>query len=50
MEIKIEILDLLIKETQGLFEHHLDEMTKFEQRLNVLKSYRDQNKIDPSLN
>ncbi len=50
MEIKLEVLELLIEETQDLFEYHLDQMTNFEQRLNVLKSFRDQNKFDPSLN
>lgn len=45
-----EVLDKLIKENDALFDHHLQEMTKYEQRVNVLKSFKAQKTQKPSLN
>jgi len=40
MNIKEEVLDQLIKEARSKFDHHLNKMTKFEQRMNVLESLK----------
>lgn len=49
-DTRIEVLDELIEENDALFDYHLQEMTKYEQRVNVLKSYREQKAQRPSLN
>jgi len=45
-----EVLDKMIEETLSLFDYHLQEMTKFEQRMNVLKSFRTQEVSISTLN
>jgi len=50
MKIKQEVLNELIEEAQNLYSFHLHEMTKFEQRMNVLKSFRIQKISKASLN
>lgn len=45
-----EVLDELIKENVTLFDHHLQEMTKYEQRMNVLLSHKNEKTPGASLN
>lgn len=49
-DTRIEVLDELIEENDALFDYHLQEMTKYEQRVNVLKSFKAQKTQKPSLN
>lgn len=50
METQKRVLDELIKESEKLFEYHLDQMTKFEQRMNILKSLKNIEILNNSMN